>query len=195
MSRSFQRIGILGGTFDPIHVGHLLVAEQVSEQLALDKMLFVPAFHPPHKRSAIISSYRIRRAMVQLAIQDNVRFALSDIEQQHKGLSYSVLTVEALRRQHPDTQIFFIIGRDIVQDLKNWYYPGRLSELATIIVVPRPMQLLGRGRVRKNMHIVPVTPINISSSEIRQRVREGRSIRYLVPAAVESYIFKHNLYR
>lgn len=198
------RVGVLGGTFDPIHYGHLAIAEDCRDQLRLDPVLFIPAGDPPHKRYRAVTPATDRLAMVERAIAGNPRFQLSRLEVDRPGLSYSVDTVGSLRAQlGPETELFFIIGDDSLADLPTWREPARLLDLCTIVAVNRP------GYPRFDLaRLDPVIPhasqrilrievpdLNLTSSDIRGRVAAGRTITYLVPDSVRDYISEHRLYR
>ena len=201
-----KRIGILGGTFNPIHVGHLIIADAVKEEWNLEKVLFIPSAHPPHKDRPDVISADHRFRLVSLAIADNPSFEVSDIEIKRVGPSYSVETLKALRRaQTQPTDYFFIIGADSVPELRTWKNIEELATLCTFLVVPRPgwdierlkAEDLGLPAAMKEellAHVVSAPLIGISSTEIRERVMNGKSIRYLVPRAVEEYIDGHRLY-
>jgi nicotinate-nucleotide adenylyltransferase len=194
--------GILGGTFDPVHYGHLAIAEQTRESLGLAGVLFVPARTPPHKPSSIVWPAEDREAMVALAIADNPCFRLSRVELDRPGPSYAVETVELLRAESPN-EFVFILSMEVLGTLPTWREPDRLLELSRIAVVPRPeYPSLGRDWVadrfpgREERVIFMSGPrLGHSASDIRRRVEEGQSIRYLVPRAVEEYIVDHALYR
>ena len=189
-----MRIGILGGSFNPIHDGHLRLAEEAREALRLDRVLFIPAGHRPHKPQHGLIDARHRLAMVRLAIRDHVSFAVSAIELQRTGPSYTVDTLLALRRQFgARARCFFISGADTLQELKIWKDVDRVLRLCTFVVATRPGYPL-RLR-RRGLTGLPMTPLAISASDIRRRVHQGRSIRYLVPDTVERYIARHDLYR
>lgn len=213
-----MRTGILGGTFNPIHLAHLRVAEEVREACALDRVLFIPAALPPHKRTAEGVSFAHRMAMVEEAIAGNPAFAVSDIESRRPGKSYSVHTLEILHHEFPGDAFFFIIGMDSFRDLSTWRDYRRLFELTNIAVASRPgilaenpldflpVALQGEFKYDKDfkkLHhrcgteviFLEETFLDVSSTRIRRLVAEGRSIRYLVPGAVEAYIQKHGLYR
>lgn len=201
---SERRVGMLGGTFDPVHYGHLAVAEDCRAQLGLDEVLFVPAGGPPHKQGRAISPARDRLAMVELAIADNPRFRLSRIDVERPGLSYSVDTVQTLQaRLGPEARIFFIIGADSLADLPRWRDPDRLAALCQIVAVNRPgypmldLVTLEEAIPDARRRIIQLaTPgVDVSATQLRQRVAEGRPIRYLVPDAVRAYIQEHRLYR
>ncbi len=191
-----QRLGILGGTFNPITIAHLLIAEQVSELRRLDKVLFVPARVPPHKDSPDIAPPADRYHMTVLATESNPQFEVSGIELDRPGKSFTKDTLRELLKMYPDTDLFYIIGSDAAAELSTWREPELVLELATFLVVPRPGYDLSQleDRYKKSVEIVPVVGLDISSSEIRERVREGRSIKYLVPEKVEQYIREKGLY-
>lgn len=201
-----KRLGILGGTFNPIHIGHLVIAETVREQYRLSKILFVPSANPPHKERQKVADASHRHKLVCLAVADNPFFEVSDIELQREGMSYTVETLKALRKaQTEPTDYFFIIGGDSVPELRTWKNIEELARLCTLVVVPRPgwdieriaAEELGlpewvtEGLLR---HVVSAPLIGISSTEVRERIRRGESIRYLVPRPVEEYILEHQLY-
>jgi nicotinate-nucleotide adenylyltransferase len=200
-----MRIGVFGGTFDPVHVGHLRLAESARQEqaLAFDKVLFVPAGEPWRKKDRAVSSPAHRAAMIQLAIGGNDAFELSAVELERQGPSYTVETLEALGKQHPGAELFLILGEDALSDLPNWRQPERIIALAKLAVAARGDRSdKGFAAIEKAFpgvlaQIVPVPMelLEISASALRQSVRTGRSIRYLVPPAVEAYIYEHGLYR
>lgn len=197
------QIGVIGGTFDPIHIGHLIVAEQVRTRLGLDQMIFVPAGMPPHKLDQIVTPAQQRFEMVQLAIADNPHFASSRIDMERLGPSYTVDTLRLLLdRWGAQTEIYFLMGSDSLIELPTWRQPDRLMRLCRIVAVGRPGygvdmaeldRLLPGAAMLIRLMDTPI--IDISSTDIKRRVREGRSIRYMVPASVEQYICAHQLYR
>jgi nicotinate-nucleotide adenylyltransferase len=204
---SDHRVGILGGTFDPIHYGHLAIAEEVREALDLDRVFFVPAGKPPHKLDERITPAEQRAAMVALAIEGNPAFVLSRIELERDGPSYTVDTLELLtqeaRRQGIGRELYFILSEEALAGLPNWRKPERIMALCRLAVVPRPgaaapdeLELEARFAGRAD-RIVPIrtAPLAHSASEVRRRAAAGQSIRYLVPPAVEAYIRDHRLYR
>ena len=199
-----MKVGVLGGTFDPIHHGHLVAAEEVWTKLQLSCVLFVPAGQPPHKLGRAISPAAHRLAMVELAIAGNPRFLLSRVDVERVGPSYSVDMLAALRGQlGPAAELHFIIGFDSLADLLTWHDPGRLVQLCRIAAVTRPgyhwYDLAGLEaaipQARQRIDIVEIPQLDISSSDLRWRVAEGRPITYQVPRAVERYIEKQGLYR
>lgn len=198
------RIGILGGTFNPIHLGHLLVAQDALEQVELDCVKFIPSARPPHKSRDDLASARDRMRMLRLAIRGNERFEIDDIEITRGGTSYSVDTLTELRRRDPRADFYFIIGADSLRELHLWREPHRLVTLCTFVTVPRPgfepkpvvdPRLDAATRRRLRQHVLRGHPCDIASREIRARVASGRSIRYLVPDAVYQYIRRRRLYQ
>lgn len=194
-----MKLGIYGGTFDPIHVAHLIIAENARCEFALTKVVFTPSFIPPHKISHIISSAQDRFQMVRLAVARNPHFKVSDFEINKQGASFTVDTLEyfASKHQLDREHLYLIIGADNLADFDKWREPERILSLATLAVVDRPgvegkmPEMLKPENVRR----IPAPIMDISASLIRGRVREGGSIRYLVPPAVENYIHTHALYQ
>lgn len=193
-----MRLGLFGGTFDPIHVGHLVLAEQCREACGLDRVWFVVAGEPPHKRGVERTAGRHRLEMVRLAIAGNPGFEVSDVEVERAGPSYSVDTLAQIRAERPGDELFFLIGGDSLVDLPSWREPERIARLASIVVVNRPG---ARGDVpdfgidAKPILSVAIPPLEVSSSDLRSRLAAGKSVRYMVPAAVSAYIDAHELYR
>jgi nicotinate-nucleotide adenylyltransferase len=198
-----RRLGILGGTFDPIHHGHLVAAEEASYQLALDRVLFVPAGAPPHKPARPISPASHRLRIVELAIAGKPHFAVSRVDIDRPAPSYTVDTLKLLRAEWgPEPRFFFIEGNDSLSDMVNWYQPQRLIELCELAVVRRPGSEIDLPALEKRLpgltervHWVQIPLLEISSTDLRARIRAGRSISYLVPREVEAYIQEHGLYR
>jgi nicotinate-nucleotide adenylyltransferase len=196
-----MRLGLFGGTFDPIHLGHLILAEQCREACALDRVWLVVAGSPPHKQGGRTEAAH-RLEMVRIAIAGHSAFEASDIETIRPGPHYSVETLEAVRRQHPDDDLFFLIGADSLADLPFWREPARIARLATIVVVNRPgidktdpADLPDFGPGANPVRSVSIPPVGIASSDLRSRLAAGKSIRYMVPRGVEAYIDAHKLYR
>lgn len=198
-----MRVGVVGGTFDPVHIGHLVAAEEVRALVGLDRVLFVPAGQPPHKRWTITPAAH-RVAMLEAAIADNPAFALSRVEVDRPGPSYSVDTLAQLRAElGPATELFFVVGMDMLADLPHWRQPERLPGLARIVAVTRPgFPRFDLARLepiipnaRDVIQVVPIPELRISATDLRRRVAAGRPIRYQVPAAVEAYIREQGLYR
>ena len=198
-----MRLGVLGGTFDPIHFGHLLAAEVARESLRLDQVLFVPAALPPHKQHIPLLPVAHRVAMVQLAIADNPHFALSMVDVERPGPHYTVETIRLLRQHYATNaeETFLIIGADSLTQLPTWHEPGQLMPLCRLAVVTRPhyaVDLSALERVlpglTQRLDWIEMPALDISSSDLQRRVREGRSIRYQTPDAVVRYIATHHLY-
>lgn len=196
-------IGIFGGTFDPIHSGHLIVAEEVWFRLELDYILFIPAGQPWLKVNRVITPAVHRLAMLKLAIASNPGFQFSALEIDHPGASYTVDTLRSLRAQlGREVKLFFILGWDNLNELPQWHEPSELVKLCTLVAVPRldcpkpDLDSLDKAvpGVASKTILIDTPFIGISSSEIRQRIAEGKSIRYLVPQEVERYIREHRLY-
>ncbi len=192
-----MKTGILGGTFNPPHVGHLIVAERVREELALDTILFIPSGVSPHKQHLQPVDATCRMEMVRLAVQGQSLFNASDIEVSRGGVSYTVDTLEQLKQLHPGDNLFLLIGMDNLTEFNTWKSPEKIVELAGLVVMTRPgFEPNGvLQEYRKKLTLCQVPEIGISSSEIRERVKQGKSVRYLVPQAVESYIHARKLYR
>ena len=195
------RLGILGGTFDPPHVAHLVMAEQAREQLRLDRVLFVPVGQQPLKRNRTTTPVELRVAMTQLAIAGNPAFALSRVDVDRPGPHYTADTLELLRRAYPGSELYLLIGSDSLRDLLRWHDPARIVAQAQLAVMRRPgiepdMQALEAALpgMAGRVEWLDAPRLDISSSDIQRRVREGRSIRYLVPRAVESLITEQGLY-
>lgn len=196
------RVGVFGGTFDPIHLGHLVIAEEVRTQIPLDRVVFVPAGLPPHKLDIHVSEAEHRVAMVELAIADNPYFELSRVDVDRFGPCYTVDTVAILRQAWgPEVEIYFIMGSDSLADLVTWRDPERLIRMCRIVAVGRPGYHVDLNELDRLLpgaasliRVIHTPLLEISSSDIQQRVREGRSIRYLVPKEVEAYIYEHRLY-
>lgn len=213
-----MHIAIMGGTFNPIHFGHLRIAEEVREAFGLDRVLFIPTFQPPHKDNGSLIPPEHRLEMVKLAIRDNPFFETSDIEIKRGGRSYSVITLRALHEMHPNTEFSFIVGTDSFNDITTWCEYEELFKLTSFIVIPRPGY-----PVKKIAEVLPVelarkfwydekkivyandygtfvayretTLFDISASKIREMIKQGRSTLYILPKEVADYIRKNNLYR
>ncbi len=201
-----MRVGIYGGTFDPVHVGHLILAEQAREQVRLDEVWFVPAYRPPQKEGQTVTRFEQRVEMLALAIAGNPAFRIDELEKERAGPSYTVETLAELHRRHPGTTFLLVIGGDSLADLPNWYDPRGIVAQAALAVMARPgVPLLSAAELRRRLGLPPDSPlglelvqaplIDVSSRDLRRRVAEGRSIRYCVPRAVEVYIHDKGLYR
>lgn len=217
------RIGVFGGSFNPIHLGHLLLADEILERLALDQILFVPAGCPPHKPVGDLASAEHRYAMTRLAVEGHPRFGVSDMEINRLGPSYTIDTLRTLHRSAgPGQELFLLIGSETFLDLLTWKEPPALARLAKPVVIPRHgtsfdpegrearkiLQEIGQEKWIRvpsegampplpptGVLLVSATSLPISASELRRRAREGKSLRYRVPDAVSDYILKHRLYR
>lgn len=197
------RVGILGGTFDPVHLGHLQMAEDAYRQAGLDLVLFMPSKKPPHKQGRRITSEEHRAAMVTLAIEDIPQFIYSDYELQREGITYTADTLRNLQEEHPENTYCFILGGDSLFQLEEWYHPEEIMGRAEILAVSRygmAKEQIGKkvDELRKKygatIQIVEMSRLDISSSEIRNRVRQGKALDDMVPYHVEQYIREHSLY-
>jgi|SRR5579884_992060 len=196
-----MRLGILGGTFDPIHYGHLFVAEEARVRFRLEKVLFVPNASPPHKKDYRVTEAHHRFDMAQIAIRDNPAFECSPLELQRPGPSYTVDTLAALHAQMPEAELFYITGRDAIAEILTWRRPEEVIRLATFIAAARPgfdsMEWMAglpdayQGRIL----LLGSTDLGISSTDIRERIRTGLPARYLTPDEILEYIHRHHLYQ
>jgi nicotinate-nucleotide adenylyltransferase len=198
-----MNLGVLGGTFDPPHIGHLILAEEARLALALGQVLFVPAGEPWRKAGRKLSPRQDRLAMVRLAVGDDPHFAVSTVETDKEGPSYTAETLAALREQvGADSELFFIVGQDSLADLPNWRQPQRIISLARLAVATRTAWESAQADalekevpgISQRLVWLDMPRIDISSTAVRQRVRQGLSIRYWVPGAVEEYVRQHGLY-
>ena len=198
-----MRLGLFGGTFDPIHLGHLILAEQCREACGLDQVWFVVAGSPPHKKGER-TPVGHRLEMVRIAIAGHLRFSVSEIEAKRPGPHYSVETLDEVRRELPRAELFFLIGADSLVDLPTWREPEAIAKMATIVVVNRPGidadavapdALPHFGPQTRPLRSVKIPSIAIASKELRKRMAEGRSVRYMIPRGVEAYIEAQSLYR
>lgn len=191
-----MRIGILGGTFNPIHNGHLIIAEQVRIKFGLSKVLFIPCNIPYHKKSIGLASAKHRLAMVKLAIKDNPYFEASDIEIKRGGLTYSIDTIRYLKNTYPaGTQFYFIIGVDSLPELPLWREIKTLAKLCRFVAIDRPGFIRPKLKLSARISYLSYPLIDISSSRIRHSIKQRQSVKYLVPGSVQQYINKHKLYR
>jgi nicotinate-nucleotide adenylyltransferase len=196
-------IGVFGGTFDPIHIGHLIVAEEVRIKIGLGEVIFVPTGQPWLKANRPVSSAVHRLEMVRLAIITNPYFKLSTIEVDRPGPSYTVDTMAILQQQlGAETRFFFLLGSDALAELPQWKEPSRLIQMCHLVVFTRPGAVLSLKSlesaipgISQRVIFVDVPQIDISATQIRQRVAQGASIRYIIPEAVERYILEHKLYK
>jgi nicotinate-nucleotide adenylyltransferase len=199
-----MRLGVYGGSFDPVHYGHLLLAEQCREQCGLDEVAFIPAHEPPHKRAGSLADGRVRCDMLEFALAGSPAFRVDRRELARRGTSWTVETLAELRAEDPSRELFFLIGADSLGDLPTWREPERIAELARIVAVnrgdssrPDRAAIVARlgERIAARIDLVDMPGCDFAARDIRERVRTGRSIRYLVPRAVEEYIREHGLYR
>lgn len=200
-----MRIGVFGGSFDPVHVGHLILAEQCREQGQLDRVLFVPAARPPHKSDRTLTPFHHRVEMLTLALSGHPAFAVDDLEKDRPGPSYTVETLAELRRRDPSADWWLILGADSVRDLPLWRQPREIVAQAGILAVERPgVAAPDRESLRQALGVDPEFPlrlscvtsplIGVSSTDLRRRLAEGRSVRYQMPRAAEAYAADKGLY-
>lgn len=203
MSYQNKKVGIMGGTFDPIHYGHLMLAQNALETYGLDEVMFVPSGTPWLKDSTKVLSKNKRVHMTGIAIEDNTKFALSTIEIDREGNSYSYETVGELKKQQPDTEFYFILGADSLLEIEKWKYPDRLmSECVLLAAVRDDCDREGlekqisylKDRYRADIRILPAKRVDISSTDIRNRIADGMSVRYMLPDQVIQFIEKNHLY-
>jgi nicotinate-nucleotide adenylyltransferase len=194
------RLGVIGGSFDPPHVGHLVIASEAHARLGLERVLFVPAASPPHKDLHRHTAPDVRLTMTALAVEDDLRFVESGLEIEH-GLVYTRDTMAALAQRFPGRDLVFIMGSDSLLQLDTWYDPEGVLSRCTLAVAPRPgdsfdatSAAVARWGVER-VAVLDAPPVGISSSQVRARVAGGLPIRYLVPHAVEEYVVEHGLYR
>lgn len=191
-----RRVGVFGGTFDPPHIGHSIVAAEVVEAIGLDLLLWVPARIPPHKRGRPLTPAAIRRRMVEAAIRDEPGFALCDLELGRKGVSYTVDTLRSLRARHPGWTLYLVLGAELLAGFATWKEPEAIRELARLVAVsrgctaPLPEEEAGAG-----VRVVPVTRVAISSSRIRSRVARRMAVSDMVVPPVLSIMEGERLYR
>jgi len=192
-----MKIALFGGTFNPIHNGHLIVAEHVRVAMTIDRVIFIPSFITPHKQSGEDEVFHHRLEMVRLAIKGNECFECSDYEINKNAISYTIDTIEEMKSQHPYDTIYLIIGMDNYLTFHLWKEPDRLLSSIQVIVMNRPNHKKQINEVigTKNIIFIDVPNIDISSTDIRQRVGEGKSVRHMVPDSVEEYIVAQGLYK
>lgn len=197
-----EKIGIMGGTFDPIHYGHLLIAQSAAEEFDLQQVIFLPTGKSPHKPVDQVTDPALRCAMVEAAIDGNSRFALSALEAESAQISYTYLTLQKFHQIYPDAHIHFIMGEDALEDLPFWKEPKEICRLATVLVAVRGGMKDGiREKIIKiekmyaaDMHLLHSPSFSVSSREIRERIKTGRAVHYMLPEKVEVYIRQHSLY-
>jgi nicotinate-nucleotide adenylyltransferase len=200
------RVGLMGGSFDPVHIGHLIIARDALEQLNLSEVVFIPASIPPHKQHLRSEDISHRLEMLQLAVEEEPYFSVSDVEARRGGVSYSLDTIKEMSKRKPDAELILIVGSDTLVDLHNWYKINELLGLCKVASFLRPGEC-GIDQIREKVklsdthkdrlisNVFKTHLIDISSTEVRQRVKEERTIRHLVPQEVEQYIFEHSLYK
>ena len=198
------KTGILGGTFDPIHIGHLILAQAAYEQLELDRVFIIPAGRPPHKKDRKGATDEQRIAMVQLAAASNPAFEVELLEMESQEYSYTYVTLQRLHQKYPDDDFYFIIGQDSLETFETWREPARIVEQAHIVAADRPDCDISKMQyqIERNQKLfggdfiaIECPDIQISSHEIRERTAEGKSCRYYVPDAVFDYMTENDLYR
>jgi nicotinate-nucleotide adenylyltransferase len=187
-----MKIGIFGGAFNPIHIGHLITVEEVRQRIGLDKVLFIPTYNPPHKKN--LTSYKHRRNMTLLAIKDNPRFELCEIEKIKGGTSWTIETLKELHKQYPRDILFMIIGSDQYAVMDTWKEPENIHRYSNLIVMQRPGS---RNAIKKlkSVQFINISQIDIASNRIRRAVNENKSIKYKVKETVLKYIEKNKLYK
>jgi nicotinate-nucleotide adenylyltransferase len=201
-----MRIGVFGGTFDPVHLGHLILAEQCREQGRLDEVWFIPSARPPHKLDRYLTPFPQRAEMLALAVAGHPAFRIDEIEMDRPGPSFTADTLAELLDRHPGAELLLLLGSDTLPDLPLWHNPQEVVRRAGLLVVMRPGHpLLPEAELRARLQLPEGTPlwmqaveaplIDIASRDLRRRAAEGRSLRYLVPRAVECYIQDKHLYR
>jgi len=198
-----MRIGILGGTFDPVHYAHLAIAEEARSQLGLELVVFLPAGQPPHKPGTVIAPAHHRLAMLELALAPNSHFVISRLDLERPGPCYTVDTLVLLQEEWgPETELYFIIGADSLLEMHTWYHPERIVELARVVVAPRPGNPFHLTELEKSLpglsrrvRMIQAPLLEISGTDLRRRVREGQPIKYYLPEEVEAYVFEHGLYQ
>ena len=201
-----MKIGLFGGTFDPVHIGHLVLAENVRELFSLDKVVLIPNASPPHKNLKRVTPARLRMKMLRSAVQGNPHFEVSSVELDRAKPSYTLETIKEFRKRYSKNALYFIVGSDSIFEMHSWYKVDELVKLCRFVFVFRPGFLirdqsaqdlkLSTGTFRiLTQNAVQMNPVGLSSSEIRKRVSQGRSVRYLLPEKVNRFILRHELYQ
>ena len=194
-----RKIGIMGGTFNPVHNAHLIMARYAKEQYGLDDIIFMTSGNPPHKKNMDMPDAKVRHEMLKAAIENDADFIADDYEVNLKEYSYSVNTLRHLKKLYPDDSIYFIIGGDSLCDFPKWYKPQEILSLCTLLVYPRKTDTEAVINKTKEMYggdifLINSPEIEISSTEIRKRLAEGKSVRHMIPDSVLEYIRKNKLY-
>lgn len=197
-----RKIGIMGGTFDPIHLGHLLIAQSAAEEFELDEVMFLPTGKSPHKSEKQVTDPDIRCRMVEVAIENNPKFVISRLEADNTEVNYTYLTLQKLKELYPNTEFYFIMGEDSLDDFSIWKEPLQICKLAVILVAVR--NVTGNGIEEKikaacenyqgDFRILCSPNFSVSSSDIRKRIQEGKSVSYMIPDNIETFIRQHSLY-
>jgi len=187
-----MKIGILGGTFNPIHIGHLILAEEIREKIGLDKIIFVPTYLPPHKNNTDIAPAWDRYRMIKLAIKRNPFFLVSDFEIKKDGLSYTIDTIKEFKKVYPKDDLYFLIGSDLLKYLDDWKDLPEILQMVKFIVATRPGYPL--EKIPAYISTMEIRAVDVSAFEVRQCIKNKKSFRYLVPEAVFRYINKNKLY-
>ncbi|HTY45825.1 MAG TPA: nicotinate-nucleotide adenylyltransferase [Patescibacteria group bacterium] len=187
-----MKIGILGGTFNPVHIGHLILAEEVREKLALDKVIFVPTYLPPHKDNSDVAQAADRYAMIRKAIRGNRYFGISDTEIKRGGRSYTIDTVRQFKRRYPHDDLYYITGSDLLKYLEEWKDLDEVIRMVRFVVATRPGYPL--EKIPAYIKTVAIRAVDVSAFEIRQAIQAHTSFRYLVPESVFEYIVKNGVY-
>lgn len=201
--KAMKKVGILGGTFNPVHIGHLILAETAYEAFDLDYVLLMPNGNPPHKNIKSEDGSIHRMNMLKLAVEDNPHLHLSSFELDRKEVVYTYKTLELLKEEHPNTKFYFILGADSLFDLKKWQKPDIICKNATLLAAVRDE--LGKERVKQQIamlkrefqaeiHLMDTPNLSFSSHNIRERIKNGKTVTYYIPKAVENYICENNLY-
>ena len=189
-----MRIGVLGGTFDPVHIGHLILAEEAVNQLGLDRLIFVPTNQPPHKDYSPLADAEDRFIMIKLVVEDNPSFEVSRVEVDRAGKSYSVETLKRLKEKYgSEDEIVLLTGSDSLDELSSWRQIDEVLRLCRFVVAGRPGYSL--GKLPPGAESISIAPVNVSSTEIRRRIKQGESIHELVPDKVRKYILEKELYK
>lgn len=188
-----MKIGILGGTFNPIHIGHLILAEEAREKLELDKLIFVPVYLPAHKDNSDIAPAWQRYKLIKLAIKKNSNFTVSDIEIKRQGRSYTIDSLREFKKIFAPDELYFIIGSDLLKYLDEWKDLDEIIKMVRFIVATRPGY--GLEKIPAHISTLPIRAVDVSGFEIRKAIRQNQSFRYLVPEAVYKYINKKKLYK
>lgn len=196
LSPSDRQIGLFGGSFNPPHFAHLVVAELIGEQFALDRVIWIPNYQSPLKKLEDVAPAHHRLAMTRLAVEGNDRFDLTDIEARREDVSYTVETLRTLQKHHPNTEFRLIIGSDSLATLAEWHEPEEILERVRLIVFRRPGATSASAPegFEDRVAFADAPLLEISGTSIRNRIHSGRSVRYMVPEAVRTYIFEHGLY-